>query len=72
MLALGLLDVFLHIRVTREAEGTLFVNCHSFDIACMGIVACLAHSFRKRVMVRAANLSPHEVSVTLGAHFRVR
>ena len=72
MFAVGLLDVFLHIRVARETERTLFVNGHPFDITCVGIVARKAHSFRKRIMARATRLFLREVTVTLGAQFRVR
>ena len=35
----------------------------------MGIMACQAFPLCKRVMVRAARLRFHEVTMTLGAHF---
>jgi len=70
MFALGLLDVFLRIRVARETERTLFVNGHSFDITCVRIVARKAHSFHKRIMARATSHFLHEVTVTLGAQLR--
>ena len=58
-----------HIIVARETERSLFAYGHPFDIASMGIMTGETLSFCKGVMVGAARLRFHEVTVALGAHF---
>jgi hypothetical protein len=61
---------FAHIIVARETERSLFAYGHPFNIASMGIMTGETLPFCKGVMVRAARLRFHEITVTLGAHFR--
>jgi hypothetical protein len=64
------LDPFFKLWVAGKAKGALFIHDHSFNIAPVGIVTRKTFPFRKRVMVRAARLCLHEITMTLGAHFR--
>ena len=72
MLGLPSLDPFFNVRVAGKAQGALFIHDHSFNIAPVGIVTRKTFTFRKRVVVGAARLCLHEITMALDAHLRAR
>ena len=72
MLGLPSLDSLFKLRVAGKAQGTLFIHDHPLNIAPVGIVTRKTFTFRKRVVVGAARLRLHQITMALGAHFRAR
>jgi hypothetical protein len=70
MFGLPSLDSFFKLWMAGKAQGALFIHDHSPNIAPVGIVTRKTFPFRKRVVVGAARLRLHEITMALGAHFR--